>query len=122
MADHRVCQAYTPAMRTTTYNKLVRDRIPEVITSNGGIPKVRRLPASKLAAALKDKLLEESAELWQAKTRDDVVAEMADIREILDALCVQSEIDPREVAKVQRAKRAKRGGFVEGLWLVSVRE
>ncbi len=109
-------------MPITTYNKLVRDRIPEIIAGNGGVPTVRRLPKAKLAGALKDKLLEESAELWKTKKRDDLVAEIADVLEILDALCAESGITAGEVGKVQKEKRKKRGGFEEGVWLVSVNE
>ena len=109
-------------MRTTVYNKLVRDRIPEVIAGNGGQPKIRRLPPARLAGALKTKLLEEATELKRAKTHADLVAELADVLEVLDALCAVSGIDPKEVAQVQREKRGKRGGFEQGIVLVSVRE
>lgn len=109
-------------MRTIVYNKLVRDRIPEVIAGKGGFPKVRRLPAARLAGALKTKLLEEAMEVRKAKARADLVAEMADVREVLDALCAAADIEPKEVVAAQREKRRLRGGFQEGIVLVSVRE
>ncbi len=109
-------------MRTTTYRKLVRDRIPAIIKQNGGLPTVRRLPAAKVLSALKVKLGEEAGELRKAKTRDDLIAEVADVLEILDALLLRSGVSLADVRRVQREKRRKRGGFVEGLFLVSVRE
>jgi predicted house-cleaning noncanonical NTP pyrophosphatase (MazG superfamily) len=109
-------------MRTTTYRKLVRDRIPAIIQQNGGLPTVRRLPAAKVLPALKAKLGEEAAELRKAKTRDDLIAEVADVFEILDALLQRSGVSLVDVRRVQREKRRKRGGFAEGFFLVSVRE
>ncbi len=109
-------------MRTTVYNKLVRDRIPEVIVGNGGFAKIRRLPPQRLMGALKTKLLEEVMELQRAKTQAELVAEMADVREVLDALCAAGDIEPKAVTALQREKRRTRGGFTKGIILVSVRE
>ena len=49
------------------YNKLVRDRVPEVIRGNGGVPAVSVLDDAGFTAALREKLVEEAGELRDAE-------------------------------------------------------
>lgn len=66
------------------YNKLVRDKIPEIIDADKKTCKTRILSKEEYIAALEDKLNEEVAE-YQA---DKNLEEMADILEVLRAICV----------------------------------
>lgn len=40
---------------------------------------------------------------------------MADVLEVIDALCTVADIDKNDVISVQKQKRNKRGGFTDGL-------
>ena len=66
------------------YNKLVRDKIPEIIEADGKTCKTKILSDEEYIAALETKLNEEVAE-YQA---DKNLEEMADVLEALQAICV----------------------------------
>ncbi len=101
----------------TTYNKLVRDRIPEIIRACG-----RRCEAVPMAdgayrRALLDKLVEEAGEVARADP-DQIVAELADLCEVLDALLDAHAIDRDTVVAEQQRRRVERGGFARRLCLL----
>lgn len=96
--------------------KLVRDRIPEIIRRNGARPITRRLTHDELLPALFQKLDEEVAELRAAGTLE----EMADVLEVLIALAAYQEFSEAELLQVLHTKRQERGGFTQGIWLEEV--
>ncbi len=98
------------------YNKLVRDRIPEIIRADGKRLKSRVLDDAEHLEALLKKLEEEVAELTEARN----VEEMADVHEVLLALAEALKIVPEELEEVRRGKAAKRGGFQQKIFLEEV--
>jgi predicted house-cleaning noncanonical NTP pyrophosphatase (MazG superfamily) len=98
--------------------KLVRDRIPEIIRSTGRTPEVRVLEGDELLMALFSKLEEEAHELRTAP-RAERIEELADILEVIHTLARKFGLDMAELERADDAKRAERGGFDGGLWLVS---
>ena len=102
------------------YNKLVRDRIPEIIREHGGLPKVRELNKLDFFKALKDKLLEESTELFSAESEEDLANEIADVLEVLDAIIIEVGLNMADVLAKKQAKKDERGGFEKKLFLESV--
>lgn len=105
-----------------TYNKLVRDRIPEIIEEKGGIPKYSVLSVSDFSVALKEKLVEEAKELNEAEGRDDILNELADVSELVFAIAKNNGVTMDEVEARREKKSAERGGFAEGLFLEYVDE
>ncbi|WP_306208827.1 nucleoside triphosphate pyrophosphohydrolase [Actinoplanes sp. RD1] len=103
----------------TIHDKLVRDRIPEIIAAHGEVPEVRVLAADRVFPALVAKLHEEADELASAGP-DDLLGELADVREVLAALTALAGFTEEQVAAAAR-KRAERGGFDKRLWLDAVR-
>lgn len=97
----------------------MRNRIPEIIKSKGGMPAVRRMTDDEYELALLSKLLEESQELGQAEARRDRLEEAADVDEVLAAIAKLSGLDMAEVADAADRKRAEKGGFSEKIWLDS---
>lgn len=95
--------------------KLVRDRIPEIIRQQGETPEVEQISGERLRRALKDKLVEEAEEVRQA---ENIVEELADVREVIDALIEAYELDPAAVELARADKKAKRGGFTRGQFLI----
>ena len=77
----------------TIYNKLVRDRIPEIIHASGMNYEIDTLTDHAYKQALRDKLIEEATEAAQAKG-DDLIKELADLYEVIDALVLAMNIDP----------------------------
>ena len=103
-------------MSTIRHEKLVRDRIPEIIEHSGKQAVTRTLTDAEYLAALDAKLTEEMAE-YQA---DKSMEELADLLEVMMAVAAARGHDFREVEAIRQDKAAKRGGFRERIWLEAV--
>ena len=97
------------------YNKLVRDKIPEIITKQGEIPHIRILEEEEFRICLEQKLDEEVAEFHKDKSAE----ELADILEVLYALTETLGYSKEELEELCREKREKRGGFRRKIFLIS---
>lgn len=71
---------------TLEFNKLVRDKIPEKIISNGEHVKCSMVTRPLLDRLLLEKLLEEAYEVNDAESTDDIIFELADLTEICNTL------------------------------------
>jgi predicted house-cleaning noncanonical NTP pyrophosphatase (MazG superfamily) len=100
------------------YNKLVRDKIPEQIQQRGESIITAQLRGDALVRALREKLVEEAYELLDAKDLQSIVAELADIQEVVDSLIQKLDVPEKEITDEQTQKREKRGGFSKGIVLV----
>ena len=100
------------------YIKLVRDKIPEIIEADGKECKTRILSNDEYIAALEAKLNEEVAE-YQA---DKNLEEMADVLEVLQAICTARGYSLEELELTREKKAQKRGGFKEKIFLEYVEE
>ncbi len=87
--------------------KLVRDKIPEIIESDGKTPITRILDEEEYLSELDKKLNEEVAEYQNDKSLE----EMADVLEVLFAICEGRGYSIDELMTVKENKRDKRGGF-----------
>ena len=94
--------------------KLVRDRIPEIIKNAGKEPITEILSQEEYLKELDTKLNEEVAE-YQA---DKSIEEMADVLEVLFAICEARGHSVEELLQVREDKREKRGGFKDKIYLV----
>ena len=95
------------------YNKLVRDKIPEIIEADGKTCKTKILSDEEYIAALETKLNEEVAE-YQA---DKNLEEMADVLEALQAICVARGYSWDELEDRRAKKAEERGGFSDKIFL-----
>jgi len=100
------------------YNKLIRDRIPEIIKKAGEAPQVRVLDEEEYISEIKKKILEEAKELVEAKNKKEVINEIIDIQELIDSLIAEIGLSKLEVWELQRRKNKKRGGFKKRLFLI----
>ena len=105
-------------MSTILHNKLVRDRIPEIIRASGKSCVTRVLDDVEYIAALDLKLQEELNEYLA----DGDLEELADLLEVMMAAAKARGHDFSEVEAIRREKTAKRGGFDQRLFLESVTE
>lgn len=101
----------------TEFHKLVRDRIPEIITAGGQRPTATVLTPPERRPALLAKLAEETAEA-AAASQQDLPEELADVLEVVRALAAGLGLSLAEVIALADAKRASRGGFDDGVFLV----
>ena len=94
----------------TTYNKLIRDRIPEIIHAAGRQAQLEVMTEPEYRQALLEKLVEEAQEAAHAGD-DERITELADLYEVIDAVLAAWEISREEVLETQRERRQQRGGF-----------
>lgn len=95
------------------YNKLVRDKIPEIMVSNGAKPVIRILTDEEYLEELNKKLLEEVNEYLESKE----VLELADIEEVLIAILNLKGIKKEDFDNLRMDKVNKRGAFKEKIFL-----
>ena len=100
------------------YNKLVRDRIPEIIEASGNTCVTEILPYEDYLKMLDAKLDEELAEYHA----DQSIEELADLIEVIRACAVARGYTVEELEQVRAEKAAKRGGFEKKILLKEVRE
>lgn len=97
-------------------NKLVRDKIPEIIEKSGKSSKTRILDHDEYIVKLEEKLGEELSEYLESKEPE----ELADLLEVIDALIVATGHTKAEILALQEQKRAARGGFEKKILLKQV--
>jgi predicted house-cleaning noncanonical NTP pyrophosphatase (MazG superfamily) len=98
------------------YNKVVRDKIPDIIKGRGERVEVVRLSEDALLAGLRQKLVEEAYEALDANGGEELVAELADVQEVLNAIMGALEIKS-QVERERSEKFKRRGGFDGGFML-----
>lgn len=99
------------------YNKLVRDGIPNAIASRGESVALMRVRGEAMLAALRRKLVEETFEVLDAKTTEQIAEELADVREVSLGIMAELGITEANVETARREKFNRRGGFKDGLML-----
>lgn len=99
------------------FNKLVRDNIPNVISTHGEEVEVVELAGTALIESLKRKIVEEAFEILDARNTEELSEEIADLYEVIDKLTYELGIDKKRITSLQKTKAGKKGGFSKGLLL-----
>ena len=105
-------------MMKKSYQKLVRDRIPEIIECSGRTCVTEILSDEDYLKMLDAKLDEELAEYHA----DQNIEELADLMEVIRACAVARGYSVEELEQVRAEKAAKRGGFERKILLKEVIE
>lgn len=100
------------------YDKLIRDRIPEIIERSGKKCIIEELDTDTYIRYLDQKLNEELEE-YQA---DKSLEELADLLEVMYAVVRARGYTTEELERVRKQKAEKRGGFEKRLRLKGVIE
>ena len=100
------------------YNKLVRDKIPEVIKKAGGEAEFRVLSESEYKKELLLKVGEEASGLLKCKTKEDIQKELADVKAVIDEIKKEWNITDEDISDAEKAAFDKKGGFKKKLFLV----
>ena len=101
-----------------SYNKLVRDKIIDIIKNNGEKPKYHTLTDEEYLVELHKKLFEEAQEFVE----EDNPEELADLLEVIYSITKVKNISLDEVEKIRQEKRDKRGGFNKKIYLEGIEE
>lgn len=99
------------------YNKLVRDKIPEIIGHDGKTCVTEVLSDEEYLRMVDAKLDEELEEYH----KDQNVEELADLIEVIYAAAVARGYSVEELEKVRQAKTEKRGAFNNRILLKEVK-
>lgn len=101
------------------YNKLVRDKIPEIIKGDGDCNcEIRILEDNEYLNELKKKLVEEMNEFLESEN----VEELADLEEVLRAILDVKQVTFEEFENIRIKKVEKRGAFREKIFLIRADE
>lgn len=103
-----------------SYNKLVRDNIPQKIEDNGSKPIIRILGDAEYKIELEKKLYEEYQEVLNTTTSEERIEELADMLEVISSLSKLENKTLDDVIEYAKIKKEKRGGFDKKIYLESV--
>lgn len=98
------------------FDKLVRDKIPEIIEEDGKEPEIHIADNGEYTERLVEKLDEEVSEFLESREID----ELADILEVIHAIREDSGLSIEQLQKKREEKAEQRGRFDEGVVLQRV--
>ncbi|MBW8347900.1 nucleoside triphosphate pyrophosphohydrolase [Bacillus sp. IITD106] len=104
------------------YNKLVRDRIPEIIEATGKSLMTRILDESEYHSELRKKMNEELKEYEATDNNEDALEELADLLELIHAATAIHGSNFNQLEAIRQKKAEKRGGFDERIFLIEVED
>lgn len=105
-------------MKKIVYNKLVRDKIPEIIEKDGRVCRTETLSENEYLIMVDAKLDEELVEYH----KDQNIEELADLLEVIYAAAKARGYSIEELEEVRIAKVEKRGAFDKKILLKEVVE
>jgi|SRR6185437_3662574 len=101
-------------MRLVSYNKAIRDKIPEIIKDSGYSCNLKILSDEEFLIEIEKKLAEEVSEYQKGKD----VTELADILEVIYKIAKLKGVSKEELEKIRITKNSKRGSFEKNLFLI----
>ncbi|MGG0206654.1 nucleoside triphosphate pyrophosphohydrolase [Bacillus mycoides] len=103
-----------------TYNKLIRNKIPQIIKANGKTPTTRILSEDAYIQELCKKTEEELTEYLEADTKENKLEELSDLLEIIKALAEHEGTTLEEINNIRKKKAEERGDFSDRVFLIEV--
>ena len=103
-------------MSTKFYNKLIRDKIPQIIEATGKSAIVEKVSDDSYETLLNQKLTEELQEYLDSND----IEELADLVEVIYAILDSRNISIQDFESIRLNKVLKRGAFKERLLLKEV--
>lgn len=100
------------------YNKMVRDKIPEIIRSSGRKCKVKYVSNDQAILLLVEKLIEEAKEFRECPSQE----ELADIHEVVISLVSKMGYRPAKIELIRKEKAKERGGFRKNIVLIEAQQ
>ena len=101
-------------MDTKKYNKVIRDKIPEIIADSGKKYSIKQLDDTSFLAEIEKKLIEEVNEYSESKD----IEELADILEVIYRISELRGVNSDELDEIRKEKAEKRGKFDDNLFLI----
>jgi predicted house-cleaning noncanonical NTP pyrophosphatase (MazG superfamily) len=96
------------------YNKVIRDKIPEIIADSGKKYNLKHLDDTSFLTELEKKLIEEVNEYAESKD----VEELSDLLEVIYRISELKGVNSDELDEIRKDKAKKRGKFDDNLFLI----
>lgn len=94
-------------------NKLWRDKAVDLMENMGSKIHWHKLNDIEFVSELKVKFIEESQEVYNAKSKQELMEELADVLEVIDAFASVYNFSFKDIVEIKNRKHQKRGGFLE---------
>lgn len=104
------------------YNKVVRDRVPEMILMSGKTYTSKKLSKQEYIQELSKIGMEEIREFASVQDREYALDSLADALEVIKALAAAEGVTLQDIERIRKQKESERGGFEKGIYLVQVSE
>ena len=101
-------------MDTKKYNKVVRDKIPEIIAKSGKKYNLKQIDDASFLVEIEKKLIEEVNEYSESKD----IEELADLLEVIYRISELRGVNSDELDEIRKDKAKKRGIFANNLFLI----
>ncbi|MGE6402990.1 nucleoside triphosphate pyrophosphohydrolase [Bacillus cereus] len=103
-----------------THNKLIRNKIPQIIKNNGKTPTTRTLSQDEYIKEICKKTEEELTEYLEATTKEHKLEELSDLLELINALAEHAGTTLEEINNIRKKKAKERGDFSNRVFLIKV--
>jgi predicted house-cleaning noncanonical NTP pyrophosphatase (MazG superfamily) len=105
-------------MKKIYYNKLVRDKIPDVIIGKGSSLETRKLESAEYETELLKKAAEEAGGLMSARNKQELAHELADLLAVIDEIKRHKKISTVDINTAKKANMKAKGSFSKKIFLV----
>jgi predicted house-cleaning noncanonical NTP pyrophosphatase (MazG superfamily) len=103
------------------FNKLVRDKLPQLYVDLRQRITSRKLTGHELLIALRRKLIEEASEVpFEAGTREEIINELSDVEQVIKDIKSETNITDEEVEAARQRKFNEKGGFSNGTFVEQI--
>lgn len=106
--------------KTFYIQKLVRDKMQSQLEAENASCVSKTLSDSEYSLELKKKVVEEAREVSSATTRENLIEEVADVFEVLEALIKLENISKEEITAYRIKKNDGWGKFEKRLWIETI--
>lgn len=108
-------------MPTFQFNKLVRDKFPDIYERLGQRIVSHRITGATLLKALRSELIEETAEIpLETDNREKIILELSDVEQVKKDLMSVLGITDEEIEIARQQKYKEKGGFTDGIFVETI--
>ncbi len=104
----------------TELNKLVRDKVPSLVTKDGGSYSLKLLSPLEHKHEITKKLFEELEEYHEANSKESAIEELVDMVELIYSALKLHDVSIEEFELIRKEKKKLKGSFEKGIYLNSI--
>ena len=104
----------------TELNKLVRDKVPSLVTKDGGSYSLKLLSPLEHQHEITKKLYEELDEYHKAGSKEAAVEELVDMVELIYSALKLHDVPIEEFEQIRKEKKKLKGSFEKGIFLHNI--